>query len=313
MTKAFISYSWDSDDHKAWVRALATRLRHDGIEVTLDQWHLAPGDQLPEFMERAVRESDYVLVVCTRRYKQRSEGRQGGVGYEGDIITAEVMTTWNQRKFIPIRRETPWRESAPSWMLGKYHIDLCDTPFSEAQYQDLLNTLCGARPQAPPVGSSELERGATPGCAPTSPRVPDSGLEPIRFKGVIVDQVGSPRDDGTPGSALYRVPFRLSRRPPKEWAELFVRFWDHPPRYTTMHRPGIASVVGDKVVLDGTTVEEVERYHRDTLVLAAQEANREYVESMKRRRAAEERDRKSELDHRRQVEDISKRIGFEDE
>jgi hypothetical protein len=35
-----------------------------------------------------------------------------------------------------------------------------------------------------------------------------------------------------------------------------------------MHRPGIAILTGDKVYLNGTTVEEVQKYHRDTLKLA---------------------------------------------
>jgi hypothetical protein len=35
---AFISYSWDTEEHKAWVREFAARLRADGIDVTPDQW-----------------------------------------------------------------------------------------------------------------------------------------------------------------------------------------------------------------------------------------------------------------------------------
>ena len=61
MPRAFISYSWNSEEHKGWVRTLAIRLRENGVETTLDQWHLVPGDQLPAFIERAVRDSDYVL------------------------------------------------------------------------------------------------------------------------------------------------------------------------------------------------------------------------------------------------------------
>ena len=48
---AFISYSWDDDEHKSWVRAFAERLRADGVEAILDQWAAVPGDQLPQFME----------------------------------------------------------------------------------------------------------------------------------------------------------------------------------------------------------------------------------------------------------------------
>ena len=135
--RAFISYSWDSDDHRIWTRGLAARLRSDGIDVTLDQWHAAPGDQLPEFMERAIRENDFVLVICTTNYKNKSEKRMGGVGYEGDIITGEILTSRNQRKFIPVLRNGEWSESAASWLSGKFYIDLRGDPFHEASYADL--------------------------------------------------------------------------------------------------------------------------------------------------------------------------------
>jgi hypothetical protein len=161
MTKVFISYSWDNDDHKNWVRELATRLRMDGIDATLDQWHLVPGDQLPEFMERSVRESDYVLIICTHKYKERSDNRKGGVGYEGDIITAEFMTTRNHRKFIPILRQQPWADSAPNWLLGKYYIDLSSSPYQQKYYEDLLTTLLRTRENAPPVGVSKKSESST--------------------------------------------------------------------------------------------------------------------------------------------------------
>ncbi len=42
--KVFISYSWDTengdDEHKKWVRDLATKLRSHGVDVILDQFDL---------------------------------------------------------------------------------------------------------------------------------------------------------------------------------------------------------------------------------------------------------------------------------
>jgi hypothetical protein len=101
-----------------------------------------------------------------------------------------------------------------------------------------------------------------------------NGNEPIKITGVITEEVGEPRNDKTPGSALYVVPFRLSRTPSPEWVRAFLDTWELPPRFTSMHRPRIATVRGDRIVLDGTTIEEVERYHFDTLKLAVAEANR---------------------------------------
>ena len=34
--RAFVSYSWDDDSHKKWVADLATALRSDGVDTTLD-------------------------------------------------------------------------------------------------------------------------------------------------------------------------------------------------------------------------------------------------------------------------------------
>src|SRR5271166_4240074 len=104
--------------HKAWVRELATRLRADGINVHLDHWDTVPGDQLPQFMERKIRDNDYVIIVCTPKYKSKSEGRTGGVGYEGDIMTAEVFTRQNHEKFIPVLARGTRTEAAPSWLTG---------------------------------------------------------------------------------------------------------------------------------------------------------------------------------------------------
>jgi TIR domain len=312
--KAFVSYSWDDDDHRLWVRELSTRLRSDGIEVTLDQWHTAPGDQLPEFMERAVRENDHILIICTPRYKKRSDGRIGGVGYEGDIMTAEALTSRNQRKFIPILRRGDWQDAAPSWVSGKYYVDLRGIQYPEQGYQDLLLTLLGQRQQAPPLGSppENIHRGKAE-AMPTekSESRAKEGTQPIKIEGVIVDEVTTPRNDGTAGSALYAIPFQLSRRPSTQWAKLFVKVWDHPPRFTTMHRPRIARVISDRIILDGTTIGEVEQYHRDTLKLVVERVNElmAQYDSAMQKKAEEERQRLEK--HQEDVKDISKRLKFD--
>lgn len=307
---AFISYSWDDDAHRQWVRSLAERLRSDGVDVTLDYWHTIPGDQLPEFMERAIRENDFVIIVCTPRYRMRSDTREGGVGYEGDIMTAEVMTRRNDRKFIPVLRTGTWSQAAPSWLAGKYYIDLSANPYSERQYRDLICTLLRIREEPPPLGRPMAPLGKTQPAGHPRPMTP-SEFEDIRVTRVIVEGVTEPRNDGTRGSALYSIPFALSRRVPAEWAEMFIENWNHPPRFTTMHRPGIARVSDSVVTLDGTTIDEVERYHRDTLQLAVEETNRQYREWRRRRDAQLERENALRDKHRRQVDEVSRRIRFD--
>jgi hypothetical protein len=258
-------------------------------------------------MERSIRDNDYVLIICTPRYKHRSDNREGGVGYEGDIMTGEVFAKSNHRKFIPVHRCGTWAEAAPSWLQSKYYVDLSDEPYAEDKYRDLLFTLHGQRSNAPPVGTP-FSTTAPPPSVGSSVSLDESE---IRILGVAVDQVTMPRLDGSRGSALYRVPFHLSRRPSADWATLFVQNWNRPPRFTTMHRPGIARVEGSTIVLDGTTLDEVEKYHRDTLVLALEETNRQYGEKTERQAAEHNRRAQLEQAHRQQVDSKARNIKFD--
>ena len=150
--KVFVSYSWDDDEHQEWVRSFASRLRADGVDARLDKWHTGPGDNTPEFMEREVRGSDFVLCVCTPRYKERFDARKGGVGYEGGLLTGESLVDRNQQKIIPVLRGDEWKYSAPAWLLGIYYVDLRGEPYTEKNYRELLATLLDRREQAPPIG-----------------------------------------------------------------------------------------------------------------------------------------------------------------
>ncbi|RAJ90847.1 SEFIR domain-containing protein [Larkinella arboricola] len=307
--KVFISYAWESDELKKWVRQLAIDLRKNGIDATIDQWAMVPGDQMTHFMEKSIRENAYVLIVCTPAYKRKSEERTGGVGYEGDIMTAEVVASSNHRKFIPILKHGTKSESLPSWLSGKYYIDLSSISHFERNFEDLLTTIFNTREVAPNLGiipnrfqqrptktySSEIEE-----------------YHDIKIKGIVVDEVTQPLNDGSRGSGLYKIPFELNKQPNSEWIQLFISAFDRPSEFTSMHRPGIASVNGNKIYLDGTTIEEVERYHKKTLKLAVNVANRHYSEILKQKQGEAELDQLRKVQHRKYIDEASKRISFDD-
>ncbi len=313
--KVFISYSWDDDPHKAWVKAFATRLRTDGVDVTLDQWETVPGDMLPRFMEQAIRENAYVLIICTPNYKKKSDNREGGVGYEGDIMTGEVFTTKNHRKFIPVLRRGDFKSASPGWLTGAYGIDLRADPINEQQYGDLTATLYKRREQAPPLGKTlspapqRSLREAVKEFLPTK-ELPADDFVPIQITGIIIDEIGEPKNDGSRGSALYPIPFKLSRRPTHEWGELFKRNWDHPPSYTTQHRSGIARVEGDKVILTRTTIEEVESVHRATLRLALDETNKQVAKIVLKRAADQQTEKQKQDTERERIRKLAESMEF---
>ena len=136
-------------------------------------------------------------------------------------------------------------------------------------------------------------------------------MTPIKMLKVISDEVTVPRNDGTPGSALYAVPIQLSGTPSRLWVDLFIQNWNHPPKFTSMHRPGIAKVIGSRIVLDGTTIEEVEKCHQETLKIAVELANKQAEDHEKESHRRQEEKEALQQKHRNKVQNISKKINFD--
>lgn len=303
MPKVFISYSWEDDDHKEWVRSFADSLLKNGIDATLDQYDLSLGDRLPHFMEQSIMDSDYVLIICTPTYKIKSDNRSGGVGYEGHIISGELLTTGNERKFIPIIRKGAVETSMPNFLFGKYGVDLSSDDCYEINFNDLLTTLLGKK-KKPLVNHNVNKKNNEHVLNQTDKE------EPIHILGIITDKVTVPKMDGSRGCALYRIPFQLSRKPSSLWVNRFINAWNHPTSFSSMHRPGIASVVSDTIVLDGTTIEEVKDTHREMLIKCVERANLEEKEIIEKEKLKKEKEMLRKEEHISSVIKVADEIEF---
>ena len=138
--KTFISYSHDSADHKKWVRDLATRMRRSGIDVSLDQWDLHAGEDLAVFMEKNLRESEFIIMVCTENYVHKAEEGTGGVGYEKMIITSEYLSRIESSKVIPIIKQTISKK-LPQFLKTKLYIDFSNSESDDFAFEELVRTL----------------------------------------------------------------------------------------------------------------------------------------------------------------------------
>jgi len=149
----FISYSWDSTAHKRWVASLASRLVQNGVTVWLDQWHLKPGDSITEFMERKIRSSRYIIVVCTPAYARKSDARRGGVGYEQQIIASDKLAGIPNRKIIPVLRagdHTRGKNFAfPTHLAGIYAVDARSKRLGNNTLEELLDAIFNRSAQEP--------------------------------------------------------------------------------------------------------------------------------------------------------------------
>ena len=100
--KLFVSYSWTNKTHEDWVLTLATELREKGVDVILDKWDLKEGQDSIEFMESMVTNPDInkVLIISDKKYVEKADKRNGGVGTEAQIISPEVYRNTSQEKFV---------------------------------------------------------------------------------------------------------------------------------------------------------------------------------------------------------------------
>jgi hypothetical protein len=116
-------------------------------------------------MEQSVTGSRYVLVVCTEKYKHKFDSREGGAGYEGHIITAELINQVGANKFIPVLRQGGWDAALPIALDGVFGVDLRND--SIEAYRKLAKHLHGffeVRPvgKKPPwLVASQSERSIT--------------------------------------------------------------------------------------------------------------------------------------------------------
>lgn len=175
----FVSYSHDGPEHKRWVLEFAAELRQNGVDPIIDAWDLRPGDDVPKFMERGVRDSDRVLMICTEKYVAKANDGVGGVGYEAMIVTSELVRDLGTAKFIPIIRQNTDHPEVPTSVATRRYINLSEGGDRAAEMQTLLRDLHSVPPEKPPLGQSPFgEAASTP-----APEASASGVTAAASRG----------------------------------------------------------------------------------------------------------------------------------
>ncbi len=143
--RVFISYSWSSVEHTAWVADLGKRLMSDGIDVVLDQWSLEDGHDVNFFMEKMVSDPSIkrVVIISDSAYASKADGRTGGVGTETQIISKEVYDSVDQNKFIPVvmERDEHGKVCLPVFLKTRKYIDFSDADQEADAYEQLLRNI----------------------------------------------------------------------------------------------------------------------------------------------------------------------------
>ncbi len=108
--RVLISYAHEDDGGAQADRVfeLSERLRGDGVDAAIDQYEPNPPEGWPRWMDSHIRESDFVLMVCTETYYRRVIGQEApgvglGVEWEGNLIYNSLYGSGvTDARFVPI-------------------------------------------------------------------------------------------------------------------------------------------------------------------------------------------------------------------
>lgn len=338
----FISYAHAD---KPVARAIAESLGGAGARVWIDEGELRAGDSIIERIATAIADVQFVVAIVSAASvesqwckKELALALTGGFGREGvkllplrlgDVMMPSTLTDLYYLQVDPrdpagvtqqlIRdarshadersEKTSTRASSVTAAgrsiqgAGQSSLDDWDSVTATGYGTEIVRR---ARAGVTPA---QYAREGLPGRANNrSGAIAERG--PVTLVGIVREGIGRPRNDGTRGSGLYSVPFRLSRTATRDWGNLLEATWDRPPEFTTMHRPGVCRVSGNVITLDGVTIGEVEQYHLKTLKLCIDRTN-ELIDQQEQRTAATlERARGERMKHDAAIEEAIDRLDF---
>lgn len=151
--RVFISYTFTDEKHLEWVKNLGTYLRSNGVEARLDQWHLKPGMDLPQWMANELNLADRVIIVSNEKYADKADGRLGGVGWETMLIQGNMMSkNAASNKYLIIVRAKDFSAGTPQYLKTKYAFHWHSKAKENAMRENLLKELYEIS-SAPPLGA----------------------------------------------------------------------------------------------------------------------------------------------------------------
>lgn len=108
---------------------------------------------------------------------------------------------------------------------------------------------------------------------------------------------------------------KLNGRPEEAWSKIFMEKWKRPSTFSSMHAPSIASISGNKVILDNTDISIVKSTHLATLKLVVGETNQAFknyqsdLQQKAKEKAEKDRQEKERIQSvKDQIKDINKNL-----
>lgn len=162
MSKVFVSYAHESEQHKQQVLAFATFLRHMGINAVLDLWSMEARRDWSAWGIQEMTEADFVLVVASARYKLFGDGNGPNADHRGVQSEAALLrelahadrAAWLP-KILPVVLPGQQVEHIPLFLqphtASRFHV----TSFDPSGAEELLRVILGQPGYIPPAVAQE--------------------------------------------------------------------------------------------------------------------------------------------------------------
>jgi len=140
--RVFISHTSKTEEAVEWVKALGLYLIEQGIQARLDRFHLRRGMDLQQWMCNELSMARKVIVVCDEAYKEKADGRLGGVGWETMIIQGDIASLPpDSTKYQVIVRARDLDKGLPIYLKTRYVYHAYDKEQDQAFREELVKEL----------------------------------------------------------------------------------------------------------------------------------------------------------------------------
>jgi hypothetical protein len=140
--RAFISHTSKTDEAIEWVKSLALYLIEQGVQARLDKFHLRRGMDLPQWMCNELALAQKVIVICDEVYKQKADGRLGGVGWETMIIQGDLANLPpDSTKYQVVVRAKDIDKGLPMYLRTRYAFHALGSGQEEEFRSELVREL----------------------------------------------------------------------------------------------------------------------------------------------------------------------------
>ena len=235
--RVFISYAWEDEESNNWIQEFANTLKNKGIDVHFDRNGLNYGDSISGFIDNNLEKADFIIVICTKKYKEKSDARIGGVGYEVNIIANQMMNDNKKKKIIPILREGSQETSIPLFLSGKYYIDFSSQENYSENIKKLVDFLRDEITESENITSNRKLDLLFPGSFYSEITILDHSITKLEIPYLNKPEL----------SNYIKYVFTLSATPSDIWKDFFHQNWKR-------HNLGIPSkviIVENEIILTG--------------------------------------------------------------